>query len=88
MPNSKCSAILLCGGKGSRLASQGIDTHKPRMPLLGNPSQLCVIDQLSDSEIDFASIIIVVPTERIEQYKDATSDYDVIIVGQSTARHW
>lgn len=85
MPNSKCCAILLCGGKGSRLASQGIDTHKPLMPLLGKPSLLCVIDQLSDSEIDFASIIIVVPTERIEQYKDATSDYDVIIVGQSTA---
>lgn len=85
MANSKCCAILLCGGKGSRLASQGIDTHKPLMPLLGKPSLLCVIDQLTASEIDFSSIIVVVPTERIEQYKDATSGYDVIIVGQSTA---
>jgi bifunctional N-acetylglucosamine-1-phosphate-uridyltransferase/glucosamine-1-phosphate-acetyltransferase GlmU-like protein len=85
VPNSKCCAILLCGGKGSRLASQGIDTHKPLMPLLGKPSLLCVIDQLCASEIDFSSIIVVVPTDRIEQYQIATSGREIIIVGQSTA---
>ena len=55
------------------------------MPLLGKPSLLCIIDQLNDSEIDFSSIIVVVPTARTEQYQAALSGLDITIVGQSTA---
>jgi bifunctional N-acetylglucosamine-1-phosphate-uridyltransferase/glucosamine-1-phosphate-acetyltransferase GlmU-like protein len=55
------------------------------MTLLGKPSLLCVIEQLYESEIDFSSIIVVVPTERIEQYQAALSGLDITIVGQSTA---
>jgi len=67
----RCCAVLLCGGKGSRLAEQGVSTHKPLMPINGKPSLFHVVEQLQNMDLNFASIIIVVPPERLNEYNRA-----------------
>lgn len=80
-----CCAVLLCGGEGSRLASQGIDTHKPLMPIHDKPSLLHVVDQMKSLEIEFNSIIVVVPDSRIVEYQQALHSRDCLIVAQPKA---
>jgi hypothetical protein len=69
LPNTRCAAVLLCGGKGSRMASQGIDVHKPLIPVSGIPSLIRVLNQLNGCGIDFATRIVVVPPNRVEEYE-------------------
>ena len=80
-----CCAVLLCGGKGSRLASQGIDIHKPLMLIDDKPSLLHVVDQMRSLEIDFNSVIVVVPEGRVVEYQQALHGRDCRIVAQPQA---
>ena len=68
---ANCAAMLLCGGKGSRLAEQGVETHKPLMPILGKPSLFHVVEQLLAHEISFNPILVVVPPDRLNEYESA-----------------
>jgi CTP:molybdopterin cytidylyltransferase MocA len=79
------AAVLLCGGKGTRMLDQGIDTHKPLLKLNGVPSTKLVVSQLLDSDLDFSQIIIVIPPERKNEYVDALDGLDVKIVIQHNA---
>ena len=80
--NPRCAAILLCGGKGSRMASQGIDVHKPLIPVDGVPSLLRVLDQLMECGVGFDCTLVVVPNERVGEYEDVLSDRDCKVVVQ------
>lgn len=82
---SNCAAMLLCGGKGSRLAEQGVDVHKPLMPILGKPSLFHVVDQLLAHEIAFTPILVVVPPERLQEYESALEGRDCKVVVQPAA---
>ncbi len=81
----RCCAVLLCGGKGSRLAKQGVSTHKPLMPISGKPSLFHVVEQLQSIELDFTSIIIVVPPERLNEYNLALEGQECVVVAQPVA---
>jgi CTP:molybdopterin cytidylyltransferase MocA len=81
----RCCAVLLCGGKGSRLAEQGISTHKPLMSINGKPSLFHVVEQLQNMELDFTSIIIVVPPERLKEYNLALEGRECVVVAQPVA---
>ncbi len=81
----RCCAILLCGGQGSRLVEQGVSTHKPLMPINGKPSLFHVVEQLQNMDLDFTSIIIVVPPERLKEYNLALEDRKCVVVAQPVA---
>jgi CTP:molybdopterin cytidylyltransferase MocA len=81
----RCCAVLLCGGKGSRLAEQGVSTHKPLMPINGKPSLFHVVEQLQNMDLDFTSIIIVVPPERLKEYNLALEGQECVVVAQPVA---
>lgn len=84
-PNSPIAAVLLCGGKGSRMLEGGIKTHKPLLMLNGIPSTIRVINQLRDSQLNFDQVIVVIPPERKEEYELALSGKKVDIVIQENA---
>jgi galactokinase len=84
-PNTRCAAVLLCGGKGSRMVSQGIDVHKPLIPVSGIPSLIRVLNQLDDCGIDFATRIVVVPPNRIEEYEGVLKGLNCSVVAQPNA---
>lgn len=77
--------MLLCGGKGSRLAEQGVDTHKPLMPILGKPSLFHVVEQLLAHEISFNPILVVVPPDRLNEYESALHEMNCKVVVQPAA---
>ena len=84
-PYVRCAAILLCGGKGSRMASQGIDVHKPLIPVSESPSLIHVLNQLNSCGIDFSARIIVVPPNRVEEYDAVLKGLGCSIVAQPSA---
>ena len=79
------AAILLCGGKGTRMLNQGITTHKPLLKLNGVPSTRLVIDKLNTSNMNFEQIIVIIPPEMESEYRIALNDLDVKIVIQKNA---
>ncbi len=79
------AAVLLCGGKGSRMLEQGITTHKPLLNLNGIPSTKLVIQQLLNSQLNFSQILVVVPPKREPDYEEALADLGVKIVTQHEA---
>ena len=79
------AAVLLCGGKGSRMIKQGITTHKPLLNLNGVPSTKLVIQQLLNSNINYSQIIIVVPPGREAEYDEALTGLGVKIITQHEA---
>jgi CTP:molybdopterin cytidylyltransferase MocA len=67
------AAIILCGGKGSRMHKQGVETHKPLLPIDGIPSTKLVIERLQN-RFGFEQIIVVVPPERVAEYEVVLDD--------------
>ena len=81
--NEELAAIILCGGKGTRMRNQGVETHKPLLPINGVPSTKLVIERLQN-KFEFKQIIVVVPPERVGEY-EAVLDDDVEIRVQPVA---
>ena len=78
------AAIVLCGGRGSRVEQQGIETHKPLLPIDGVPSTKLVLDRLR-AALGFDQVFVVVPPERLQEYRAAIDDSAVQVVVQRRA---
>ena len=76
------AAVILCGGKGSRMLAGGEDTHKPLLEVGGVPSTKFVIDKLRKCDLNFSQIIVIVPTNRVSEYEDALLGLGCIVVPQ------
>jgi bifunctional N-acetylglucosamine-1-phosphate-uridyltransferase/glucosamine-1-phosphate-acetyltransferase GlmU-like protein len=84
-PTPPLAAVLLCGGKGSRMLEQGITTHKPLLNLNGIPSTKLIIQQLLNSQLNFSQILVVVPPGREPDYEGALIGLGVKIITQHEA---
>ena len=78
------AAILLCGGKGTRMIEGGETTHKPLLEIGGMPATKFVAKKLQE-DFSFSQILIVVPNGREEEYKIAMKDIDCQIITQYLA---
>ena len=65
------AAVLLCGGKGSRMLQGGVTTHKPLLQVGGVPATRFVVERLLRGNLEFSQILIVVPPGREEEYSEA-----------------
>ena len=79
------AAVLLCGGKGSRMIAGGVDTHKPLLEVGGMPSTRFVIEGLLGGNLEFSQFIVVVPPGRETEYEDALAGLGCRIVVQEHA---
>ena len=79
------AAVLLCGGKGSRMIAGGVDTHKPLLEVGGMPSTRFVIEGLLGGNLEFSQFIVVVPPGREIEYEEALSGLGCRIVVQGSA---
>ena len=79
------AAVLLCGGKGSRMLDGGITTHKPLLEVGGMPATRFVVERLLDSNLKFSQILIVVPPGREEEYENALEGLNCHIITQNHA---
>ena len=77
------AAVILCGGKGSRMLAGGEETHKPLLNVGGIPSTKFVINKLTNSSLNFSQIIVVAPTNRISEYESALHGLGCIVVPQT-----
>jgi bifunctional N-acetylglucosamine-1-phosphate-uridyltransferase/glucosamine-1-phosphate-acetyltransferase GlmU-like protein len=79
------AAVLLCGGKGSRMLEGGVTTHKPLLEIGGVPATKLVIGKLMQSSLDFSQLIVVIPPGRESEYHDALRGVDCKIITQKMA---
>ena len=79
------AAILLCGGKGSRMLQGGVTTHKPLLEVGGMPATRFVVEGLLGGKLNFSQILIVVPPGREEEYSVALDGLGCRIVTQEKA---
>ena len=79
------AAVLLCGGKGSRMLEGGVTTHKPLLEVGGMPATRFVVEGLLGGNIDFSQFIIVVPPGREDEYEVALEGLNCRIVVQEQA---
>ncbi|MDP7328437.1 MAG: NTP transferase domain-containing protein [Candidatus Thalassarchaeaceae archaeon] len=79
------AAVLLCGGKGSRMMAGGVTTHKPLLEVGGMPSTRFVIEGLLGGNLEFSQFIVVVPPGREKEYEEALSGLECRIVVQECA---
>jgi len=79
------AAVLLCGGKGSRMMAGGVTTHKPLLEVGGMPSTRFVIEGLLGGNLEFSQFIVVVPPGREKEYEEALSGLECRIVVQGCA---
>ena len=79
------AAVLLCGGKGSRMLDGGITTHKPLLEVGGVPATRFVVERLLGGNLEFAQILIVVPPGRENEYDIALEGLDCHIITQNNA---
>ena len=79
------AAVLLCGGKGSRMLAGGVTTHKPLLDVGGMPATRFVVEGLLGGNIEFSQFIIVVPPGREAEYEAALDGLDCRIVIQENA---
>jgi len=79
------AAVLLCGGKGSRMVAGGVTTHKPLLEVGGVPATRFVVEGLLNSNLEFSQFIIVVPPGREKEYEDALAGLGCRIVVQECA---
>ena len=75
------AAILLCGGKGTRMIERGVHTHKPLLEVGGMPATKFVAMKLRDG-FSFSQTLIVVPNGREEEYRLAMKGMDCQIITQ------
>ena len=79
------AAVLLCGGKGSRMLAGGVTTHKPLLEIGGMPSTRYVVESLLAGKLKFAQILIVVPPGREQEYEVALDGLGCRIITQKHA---
>ena len=79
------AAVLLCGGKGSRMMAGGVTTHKPLLEVGGMPATRFVVEGLLNGNLEFSQFIIVVPPGREKEYEDALAGLGCRIVVQERA---
>tara|TARA_Y100000589_G_scaffold188367_2_gene178288 strand:- start:378 stop:1154 length:777 start_codon:yes stop_codon:yes gene_type:complete len=75
------AAILLCGGRGTRMIVGGEHTHKPLLEVGGVPATKFVAKKLQDG-FSFSQTLIVVPSGRENEYKMAMQGIDCQIITQ------
>ena len=79
------AAVLLCGGKGTRMMAGGVTTHKPLLEVGGMPATRFVIEGLLGGNLEFSQFIIVVPPGRENEYDEALEGLGCRIVTQEHA---
>ena len=79
------AAVLLCGGKGSRMLQGGVTTHKPLLQVAGMPATRFVVEGLLAGNIQFSQILVVVPPGREEEYAVALQGLNCRIITQLRA---
>ena len=79
------AAVLLCGGKGSRMLQGGVTTHKPLLQVGGVPATRFVVERLLRGDLEFSQILIVVPPGREEEYSEALEGLSCRIITQIRA---
>ena len=79
------AAVLLCGGKGSRMLQGGVTTHKPLLEVGGMPATRFVVEGLLGGRLEFSQILVVVPPGREAEYADALAGLRCRIVTQEVA---
>ncbi|MDE0707706.1 MAG: NTP transferase domain-containing protein [Candidatus Poseidoniales archaeon] len=79
------AAVLLCGGKGSRMLAGGVATHKPLLEVGGMPATRFVVEGLLGGNLEFTQFIIVVPPGREADYEVALAGLGCRIVTQEHA---
>jgi len=79
------AAVLLCGGKGSRMLAGGVTTHKPLLEVGGMPATRFVVEGLLGGNLEFSQFIIVVPPGREAEYEVALDGLDCRIITQEHA---
>jgi bifunctional N-acetylglucosamine-1-phosphate-uridyltransferase/glucosamine-1-phosphate-acetyltransferase GlmU-like protein len=79
------AAVILCGGKGSRMLDGGITTHKPLLEVGGMPATRFVIEGLKAGNLEFSQYLIVVPPGREAEYEVALQGFDCQIITQEHA---
>ena len=75
------AAILLCGGKGTRMIEGGEITHKPLLEVGGMPATKFVAKKLQEG-FSFSQTLIVVPNGREREYQIAMTGIDCQIITQ------
>ena len=75
------AAVLLCGGKGSRMLQGGVTTHKPLLEVGGMPATKFVVKKLIERFM-FSQILIVVPEGREKEYEIVMEDINCKIISQ------
>lgn len=81
----RLAAVILCGGRGSRMQLSGIQEHKPLIPLHGVTSTRRVVEMLSSSELDFQQVILVTPPDLVSIYQEKMAGLPVEVVAQKDA---
>lgn len=76
------AAMILCGGEGSRMREQGVDTHKPLLEIDGTPSTRFVIEGLQSGGLGFEQTLVVIPPSRAEEYEVALAGLGAMLVVQ------
>ncbi len=79
------AAVLLCGGKGSRMLQGGVTTHKPLLEVGGMPATRFVVEGLLGGSLEFSQILIVVPPGREDEYARALDGLGCRIITQTHA---
>ena len=79
------AAVLLCGGKGSRMLQGGVTTHKPLLEVGGVPATRFVVEGLLGGGLNFSQILVVVPPGREEEYSVALDGLGCRIITQERA---
>ncbi len=79
------AAVLLCGGKGSRMLAGGVTTHKPLLEVGGMPATRFVVEGLLGGNLEFSQFIIVVPPGRENEYEVALDGLGCRIITQEVA---
>ena len=79
------AAVLLCGGKGSRMLAGGVTTHKPLLEVGGMPATRFVVEGLLGGTVQFSQFIIVVPPGRESEYEEALDGLGCRIITQEHA---
>ena len=55
------AAVLLCGGKGSRMLQGGVTTHKPLLEVGGMPATRFVVEGLLGGDWSFLKSLLSCP---------------------------
>ena len=79
------AAVILCGGKGSRMLGGGITTHKPLLEVGGMPATRFVVEGLRGGNLEFSQYLIVVPPGREDEYNLALEGLGCQIITQEQA---